>query len=47
MAAKQMIQGNIKETGLHIPVMSSVYIPVLLELEKYGIRFQETDTIIQ
>lgn len=47
MAAKQIIQGNIRETGLHIPVMSSIYIPVLLELEKYGIRFQETDTIIQ
>ncbi|HEY8896595.1 MAG TPA: saccharopine dehydrogenase C-terminal domain-containing protein, partial [Niastella sp.] len=45
MAAKQIIHGNIKETGLHIPVMSSVYIPVLLELEKYGIRFQETDTV--
>jgi hypothetical protein len=45
IAAKQIIQGNIKETGLHIPVMSSVYIPVLLELEKYGIRFQETDVI--
>lgn len=47
MAAKQILQGNIKETGLHIPVMSSVYIPVLLELEKYGVRFQDTDTIIQ
>lgn len=45
ITAKQIIQGNIKETGLQIPVMSSVYIPVLLELEKYGIRFQETDTI--
>lgn len=47
MAAKQILQGNIKETGLHIPVMSSIYIPILLELEKYGIRFQESDNIIQ
>jgi saccharopine dehydrogenase-like NADP-dependent oxidoreductase len=44
MAAKQIFQGNINETGLHIPVMSSVYIPVLLELEKYGVRFLDSDT---
>jgi saccharopine dehydrogenase-like NADP-dependent oxidoreductase len=47
IAAKHILQGNIKETGLHIPVMSSVYVPVLQELEKNGIRFEETDTIIQ
>jgi saccharopine dehydrogenase-like NADP-dependent oxidoreductase len=47
ITAKHIMQGNIKETGLHIPVMSAVYIPVLKELEKNGIRFEETDTIIQ
>jgi len=47
IAAKQILQGNIRETGLHIPVMSSVYAPVLQELEKNGIRFEENDTIIQ
>jgi saccharopine dehydrogenase-like NADP-dependent oxidoreductase len=44
IAAKHIMSGNIKETGLHIPVMSSVYIPVLKELAKNGIRFTETDT---
>ncbi|MBO9201788.1 MULTISPECIES: saccharopine dehydrogenase C-terminal domain-containing protein [Niastella] len=47
IAAKQILQGNIHETGLHIPVMSSVYVPVLQELEKNGIRFVENDIIIQ
>ncbi len=28
-------------TGVHIPVMSQVYEPVLHELEKLGIRFEE------
>lgn len=47
MAAKQILQGNIRETGVHIPVMSSVYTPVLQELEKNGISFEEKDIIIQ
>ncbi|OQP40908.1 hypothetical protein A4H97_14985 [Niastella yeongjuensis] len=47
IAAKQILLGRIPETGLRIPVMSSVYIPVLQELEKNGIRFEENDCIIQ
>jgi saccharopine dehydrogenase-like NADP-dependent oxidoreductase len=47
IAAKQILQGNIPETGLHIPVISSVYVPVLQELERNGIRFEENDLIIQ
>lgn len=47
MAAKQILQGNIRETGVHIPVMSSVYTPVLQELAKNGISFEEKDIIIQ
>jgi hypothetical protein len=47
IAAKQLLQGNIRETGLHIPVMSAVYIPVLQELEKNGIQFSTYDSIIQ
>jgi saccharopine dehydrogenase-like NADP-dependent oxidoreductase len=44
IAAKLILQGKIKETGLHIPTLSSIYIPVLLELEKHGISFTETIT---
>jgi len=47
IAAKQILQGNIRETGLHIPVMASVYEPVLQELSKHGISFSAIDTIIQ
>jgi saccharopine dehydrogenase-like NADP-dependent oxidoreductase len=47
IAAKQILLGNIRETGLHIPVMSSIYTPVLQELEKNGIMFEEDDNIIQ
>jgi len=47
IAAKQILLGNIPETGLHIPVMSSVYMPVLQELAKNGIRFEEIDYPIQ
>jgi saccharopine dehydrogenase-like NADP-dependent oxidoreductase len=47
IAAKQILQGNIRETGLHIPVMSSIYEPVLQELSKNGISFSAIDTIIQ
>ena len=47
IAAKQLLQGAIPETGLHIPVISSVYTPVLSALEKNGIRFEENDIIIQ
>jgi saccharopine dehydrogenase-like NADP-dependent oxidoreductase len=47
IAAKQILRGNIPETGLHIPVMSSVYVPVLQELEKNGLRFEENDLPIQ
>ncbi len=45
ITAKHIMQGTIKETGLHIPVMSAVYVPVLEELEKNGICFEESDTI--
>lgn len=47
IAAKQLLQGAIKETGLYIPVISSVYTPVLEELGKNGIRFEENDILIQ
>ncbi|THU38033.1 saccharopine dehydrogenase [Niastella caeni] len=46
IAAKQILLGNIRETGLHIPVMSSVYEPVLLELGKNNFHFEENDTTI-
>ena len=42
IAAKLIIEGKIKETGLRIPVSAEIYEPVLQELQKHGIVFHET-----
>jgi hypothetical protein len=47
IAAKQRLQGNIRESGVLMPVISSIYTPVLQELEQNGIHFTEEDIIIQ
>ena len=41
IAAKLILEGKIKETGLHIPILPTIYEPVLDELKKFGIEFQE------
>ncbi len=41
IAAKLILEGKIKETGLHIPIIPSIYKPVLHELEKHGVIFNE------
>ncbi len=42
IATKLILQDKIKTTGLHIPIIAEIYIPVLEELEKNGIVFNET-----
>ncbi len=41
IAAKLILEGKLTETGLHIPVIPSIYTPVLQQLEAHGIRFEE------
>ncbi|HJS52964.1 MAG TPA: saccharopine dehydrogenase C-terminal domain-containing protein [Chitinophagaceae bacterium] len=41
IAAKLILNGTIKLTGLHIPTKKEIYEPVLKELEEYEIRFHE------
>jgi saccharopine dehydrogenase (NADP+, L-glutamate forming) len=41
IAAKFILDGTIKATGLHIPILPEIYEPVLKELEKHGITFTE------
>jgi len=41
IAAKHILNGKIKMTGLHIPTSKEIYEPVLAELEKCGVKFQE------
>lgn len=38
---KLLMLGKVNLYGVHIPVMKSVYDPVLLELEEYGVKFVE------
>lgn len=41
MAALLILNGKIQTTGVQIPIRKEVYLPVLKELEKYGIQFIE------
>jgi saccharopine dehydrogenase-like NADP-dependent oxidoreductase len=43
IAAKLILEGKLTETGLHIPIISSIYTPVLKELEQHGIKFLESE----
>jgi saccharopine dehydrogenase (NADP+, L-glutamate forming) len=41
IAAKLIVENKMMERGLHIPILASIYEPVLKELEKEGIQFDE------
>jgi|CXWL01.1.fsa_nt_gi saccharopine dehydrogenase-like NADP-dependent oxidoreductase len=41
IAAKHILNGKIKLTGLQIPTSKEIYEPVLAELEMYDVKFQE------
>lgn len=41
IAAKHILNGKIKLTGLRIPTAKEIYEPVLAELERYNVRFDE------
>ncbi len=43
MATLQILNGNIKTPGVQIPVNKEVYIPILKELEHYGVVFNEVE----
>lgn len=42
IAAKLILEGKIRLSGLHIPILPEIYDPVLAELEKEGIYFENT-----
>lgn len=42
IAAKLILEGEIRLFGLHIPILPEIYTPVLRELAEEGIRFKET-----
>ena len=42
IAAKLVLEGKIRLSGLHIPILPELYDPVLGELEQQGIRFENS-----
>ena len=43
IATLQILNGNIKTPGVQLPISKEVYLPILKELESYGIHFKETE----
>lgn len=41
MATLQILNGNIKTPGVQLPISKEVYLPILKELESYGVVFNE------
>lgn len=46
IAAKLILQGNIKATGVQIPISKAFYQPILKELAKHGITFKHSEVKI-
>ena len=43
MATIQILNGNIKTPGVQLPTLKEVYLPILKELEEFGVIFKETE----
>ncbi len=43
MATLQILNGNIKTPGVQLPIRKEVYLPILEELESFGVIFNETE----
>jgi saccharopine dehydrogenase-like NADP-dependent oxidoreductase len=43
MATLQILNGNIKTPGVQLPINREVYLPILKELEQYGVLFNEKE----
>jgi hypothetical protein len=41
IAAKNILNGEIKIRGVQLPVQKEIYEPLLKELETFGIKFRE------
>ena len=44
MATIQILNGNIKTPGVQLPTRKEVYLPILKELEEFGVIFKETES---
>ena len=41
LSTKLILEEKIKKTGVHIPILPEIYIPILQELKDLGIKFKE------
>ena len=41
IAVKLILNGDIKDVGVRIPVYPEIYLPILKELENFGVKFIE------
>ncbi len=46
MTARRILEGDFKETGVHLPIHPGIYNPVLKELKDYRIQFVEREVRI-
>ncbi|HEV2481387.1 MAG TPA: saccharopine dehydrogenase C-terminal domain-containing protein [Puia sp.] len=44
IAAVLVLEGKLRLTGVHIPILPAIYDPVMHEMEQQGIRFEHTGT---
>jgi saccharopine dehydrogenase-like NADP-dependent oxidoreductase len=44
MATLQILNGKIKTPGVQLPINKEVYLPILKELEEFGVIFKETES---
>ncbi|UCE21450.1 MAG: saccharopine dehydrogenase, partial [Candidatus Aminicenantes bacterium] len=42
IATRLILEGKIEMTGVHIPVIPKIYVPILQELKELDIAFTET-----
>jgi saccharopine dehydrogenase-like NADP-dependent oxidoreductase len=47
IAAKLLLTGRIRATGVQIPITREIYEPVLAELADLGVRFVERETVVE
>ena len=43
IAIKMLLTGSLLEKGVIIPIKQSIYLPILKELEDYGVKFIEEE----
>ncbi|TFF87028.1 saccharopine dehydrogenase [Candidatus Thorarchaeota archaeon] len=47
IASRMILEGKIEITGVHRPILPEIYEPILDELERLGIEFEERRTVLE